>query len=89
MCQHLLFTRCAIISLTLTIKFNIIQGSGSAHDSHLQEGHIIVEVNGRSLFGLEHNECAKLIADCFKERTELDYMEFLVLDTDSGKYLTS
>ena len=54
------------------------QDTGSAFDSELREGQVLVEVNGRSLFGLEHTECAQLIAQEFQDSTA-NCLELLVL----------
>lgn len=46
-----------------------IQPGGSAHESGgLKVGHVILEVNGRSLLGLEHKDAARAIAEAFKNK---------------------
>ncbi|KAL3872400.1 hypothetical protein ACJMK2_040328 [Sinanodonta woodiana] len=63
-----------------------IQPGGSAYESRGPKvGHIILEVNGQTLVGLEHLEAAKTIAEAFKDKSE-NQMELLV--TDSNVILT-
>ncbi|KAK3594599.1 hypothetical protein CHS0354_000392 [Potamilus streckersoni] len=63
-----------------------IQPGGSAYQSGGPKvGHIILEVNGQTLVGLEHLEAAKAIAEAFKDKSE-NWMELLV--TDSNVILT-
>ncbi|XP_048859520.1 whirlin isoform X1 [Brienomyrus brachyistius] len=57
-----------------------IQKGGSAYNcGQLKVGQVILEVNGVSLRGLEHQEAARLIAEAFKTK-ERDHIEFLVTD---------
>ena len=42
---------------------------------------MILEVNGKSLLGLEHINAAKTVAEAFKSSSH-DYMELLVTDSD-------
>jgi hypothetical protein len=60
----------------------ILQPGGSAYESGgLKVGHMILEVNGKSLIGLEHITAAKTVAEAFKN-SSYDYMELLVTDSD-------
>lgn len=43
-------------------------------------GHVILEVNGISLCGLQHTEAAKMIAEAFKNKG-VDKMELLVTES--------
>ncbi|XP_035977798.1 whirlin isoform X3 [Halichoerus grypus] len=57
-----------------------IQRGGSAHNcGQLKVGHVILEVNGRTLRGKEHREAARVIAEAFKTK-ERDYVDFLVTE---------
>ncbi|KAK3088550.1 hypothetical protein FSP39_020476 [Pinctada imbricata] len=57
-----------------------IQPGGSAHASgRLRVGHVILEVNGQSLAGMQHLEAARTIAEAFK-RAGPDGVELLVTD---------
>ncbi|XP_060572635.1 whirlin-like isoform X2 [Ruditapes philippinarum] len=59
-----------------------LQPGGSAYESGgLKVGHMILEVNGKSLIGLEHITAAKTVAEAFKN-SSYDYMELLVTDSD-------
>ncbi|XP_041368302.1 whirlin-like isoform X2 [Gigantopelta aegis] len=63
-----------------------VQPGGSAFESGgLKVGHIILEVNGQTVVGLEHTEVAKVIAESFKNK-QLPKMELLV--TETGVELT-
>ncbi|WAR30632.1 WHRN-like protein, partial [Mya arenaria] len=54
-----------------------LQPGGSAYESGgLKVGHVILEVNGQSLQGLEHVTAAKTIAEAFKDKLE-DSIELL------------
>ena len=56
------------------------QPGGSAHDSGgIKVGQTILEVNGRTMNGLEHRQAAQVIARAFKDRSA-DRMELVVLD---------
>ena len=58
-----------------------LQPGGSAYESGgLKVGHVILEVNSRSMAGLEHIAAAKVIAEAFKSKTS-DTMELLVTDS--------
>ncbi|KAM6237849.1 whirlin isoform 4-T4 [Spheniscus humboldti] len=57
-----------------------IQRGGSAHNcGKLKVGHVILEVNGTGLWGKEHREAARIIAEAFKLK-EKDYIDFLVTE---------
>ncbi|KAL4623286.1 whirlin-like [Arapaima gigas] len=57
-----------------------IQKGGSAYNcGQLKVGQVILEVNGISLRGQEHQDAARLIAEAFKTK-ERDHIEFLVTD---------
>ncbi|XP_070374977.1 whirlin isoform X6 [Equus asinus] len=57
-----------------------IQRGGSAHNcGQLKVGHVILEVNGVTLRGKEHQEAARLIAEAFKTK-DRDYIDFLVTE---------
>ncbi|XP_034871876.1 whirlin isoform X3 [Mirounga leonina] len=57
-----------------------LQRGGSAHNcGQLKVGHVILEVNGRTLRGKEHREAARVIAEAFKTK-ERDYVDFLVTE---------
>ncbi|XP_042193488.1 whirlin [Callorhinchus milii] len=57
-----------------------IQRGGSAHNcGKLRVGHVILEVNGVTLYGKEHKEAARRIAEAFKTK-ERDYVDFLVTE---------
>ncbi|KAM4695895.1 whirlin [Rhinophrynus dorsalis] len=57
-----------------------IQRGGSAHNcSKLRVGQVILEVNGVSLQGKEHQEAARIIAEAFKTKDK-DHMDFLVTE---------
>ncbi|KPP63828.1 hypothetical protein Z043_117878, partial [Scleropages formosus] len=57
-----------------------IQKGGSAYNcGQLRVGQVILEVNGISLRGREHQEAARLIAEAFKTK-ERDHIEFLVTE---------
>ncbi|XP_053381270.1 whirlin-like [Mercenaria mercenaria] len=59
-----------------------LQPGGSAYESGgLKVGHMILEVNGTSLIGLDHITAAKTVAEAFKNNSH-DYMELLVTDSD-------
>ena len=45
-------------------------------------GHVILEVNGRCLIGMEHISAAKTIAEAFKNRM-VDSVELLVTDSNA------
>ncbi|XP_074655766.1 whirlin-like [Tubulanus polymorphus] len=61
-----------------------IQPGGSAHESGgLKVGHVLLEVNGKSLKNLEHRDAARVIAEAFKRR-DTDSMELLVADAKSS-----
>lgn len=65
-----------------------LQPGGSAYESgSLKVGHKILEVNGKSLLGLEHITAAKTVAEAFKTTSE-DCMELLVTDSDAVVKLT-
>ena len=68
-----------------TVTFLLFsQPGGSAHDSGgLKVGHLVLEVNGKSLRNLEHQQCAKLIAEAFKNK-KAGHLELLVLDPEAG-----
>ncbi|XP_064649030.1 whirlin-like isoform X3 [Lineus longissimus] len=60
-----------------------VKPGGSAHESGgLKVGHVILEVDGQSLKGLEHKQVAQVIAKAFKKKDK-DYMELLVAETNS------
>ncbi|XP_054876486.1 whirlin [Poeciliopsis prolifica] len=57
-----------------------IQKGGSAHNcGQLKVGQVILEVNGVSLRGQEHEEAARIIAEAFKTK-EKDHIDLLVAD---------
>ncbi|XP_014894662.1 whirlin isoform X1 [Poecilia latipinna] len=57
-----------------------IQKGGSAHNcGQLKVGQVILEVNGISLRGQEHEEAARIIAEAFKTK-EKDHIDFLVAE---------
>ncbi|XP_027890681.1 whirlin isoform X1 [Xiphophorus couchianus] len=57
-----------------------IQKGGSAHNcGQLKVGQVILEVNGISLRGQEHEEIARIIAEAFKTK-ERDHIDFLVAE---------
>ncbi|KAJ8300251.1 hypothetical protein KUTeg_021770 [Tegillarca granosa] len=59
-----------------------IQPGGSAYESGgLKRGHVILEVNGQSMIGLEHVSVAKTIAEAFKDK-QTDHMELLVTESN-------
>ena len=47
-------------------------------------GHILLDVDGRSLRGLEHKEACRLIAESFKNKRR-EVMEFHVMEGPSSK----
>ena len=56
------------------------QPNGCASSSPgLKVGQLLLQVNGQALHGLGHKDCAKTIAQAFKDRSS-DYLEFTVLD---------
>jgi hypothetical protein len=55
------------------------QKTGSAALSDLEVGHVILKVNGRSMEGLQHQDCARTIAEAFKNKS-LATIELLVRD---------
>lgn len=56
-----------------------MQPGGSADVSGgLVIGHIILEVDGKSMRSLEHKEAAKAIAEAFKNKS-LKHMDFTVI----------
>ncbi|XP_050389473.1 whirlin isoform X2 [Patella vulgata] len=58
-----------------------VQPGGSAFESgKIKVGHVILEVNGQSVMGLNHTEAAKMIAEAFKNK-QRDGMELLVTET--------
>ncbi|XP_052790339.1 whirlin-like [Mya arenaria] len=60
-----------------------LQPGGSAYESGgLKVGHVILEVNGQSLQGLEHVTAAKTIAEAFKDKLE-DSIELLVTESNA------
>ncbi|CAH1787596.1 unnamed protein product [Owenia fusiformis] len=60
-----------------------IQPGGSASESGgLKMGHVILEVNGRRLVGLEHKDCARAIAEAFKHKDK-SRMDLLVTEFES------
>ena len=60
-----------------------LQGDGSAGEcTQLKVGHIILEVNGQPLRGLEHRAVARIIAEAFKSK-KAAHMQLLVLDPTS------
>ncbi|CAH1272846.1 WHRN [Branchiostoma lanceolatum] len=61
-----------------------IQPGGSADQSGaLQVGHVILEVDGKSLQGLEHKDAARAIAQAFRTPAK-DYVQFLVMLQDKS-----
>ncbi|KAJ7993632.1 hypothetical protein DPEC_G00256660 [Dallia pectoralis] len=61
-----------------------IQKGGCAHGGgQLKVGQVILEVNGVSLRGREHRDCARIIAEAFKTK-ERDHLEFLVSDSTAA-----
>ena len=52
----------------------------SHQGSQLRVGHVLLDVDGRSLRGLEHKEACRLIAESFKNKRR-DTMEFHVMET--------
>ena len=65
------------------LNLSCFQPGGSAHASGgLQLGHIILEVNGKSLKDLEHREAAKVIAEAFKNKST-KHMDLTVLDEEN------
>lgn len=65
------------------ITFVFLQPGGSAYESGgLKIGHVILEVNGRCLIGMEHIAAAKTIAEAFKNRM-VDSIELLVTDSNA------
>ncbi|XP_019907773.2 whirlin isoform X2 [Esox lucius] len=57
-----------------------IQKGGCAHGGgQLKVGQVILEVNGVSLRGREHRDCARIVAEAFKTK-ESDHIDFLVSD---------
>ncbi|ELT89863.1 hypothetical protein CAPTEDRAFT_116140, partial [Capitella teleta] len=57
-----------------------IQKTGSAALSDLEVGHVILKVNGRSMEGLLHQDCARTIAEAFKNKSS-STIELLVTNT--------
>lgn len=69
------------IKCSVNISF-ISQPGGSAYESGgLKVGHKILEVNGKSLLGMEHITAAKTVAEAFKNNQQ-DNMELLVTESD-------
>jgi len=59
----------------------VFKPGGSAYESGgLKVGHVILEVNGQRMRGLEHIAAAKTIAEAFKDR-ENDQIHLLVTDS--------
>ena len=50
----------------------------------MKVGQIILEVNGKSFRGLEHQQCAKIIAEAFKDK-KTGHIEMTVLDPNALK----
>lgn len=73
-----------ILFLAINVKLWIyFQPGGSAYESGgLKVGHVILEVNGRCLIGMEHITAAKTIAEAFKNRV-VDCIELLVTDSNA------
>lgn len=45
----------------------------------LRVGHVILEVNGVSLKGMEHRDATRVIAEAFQTK-EKDYVDFLIAE---------
>ncbi|XP_045081425.1 whirlin-like [Coregonus clupeaformis] len=61
-----------------------IQKGGSAHGcGQLKVGQVILEVNGVSLRGREHQDAACIIAEAFKSK-ERDHIDFLVTELNAA-----
>jgi hypothetical protein len=60
-----------------------LKENGSAYGTELNVGQSIVEVDGRSLIGLRHIDCARAIAESFRNKTK-SYMEIVIVDTANG-----
>lgn len=57
-----------------------IHDNGAAFDAGgLEVGQLILEVDGRKVEGMQHQEVARLIAESFARR-DVNYIEFLVIE---------
>ncbi|ESO07990.1 hypothetical protein HELRODRAFT_190836 [Helobdella robusta] len=63
-----------------------IQENGAAFTSGLREGDVILEVDGTSLLGMYHEECARLIVEKFRDKSrallEMNVARNIEMDED-------
>jgi len=63
---------------------SITEGGSASDSGSMKVGQIILEVNGKSFRGLEHQQCAKIIAEAFKDK-KTGHIEMTVLDPNALK----
>ncbi|XP_071947803.1 whirlin-like isoform X3 [Antedon mediterranea] len=68
-------------------KVITVQSDGAAgQSSTLRVGHVILKVNNKTLFGLDHKAATRLIAEAFKNKSR-NSVDLLVLDSNAYKIM--